>query len=251
MFHFETGRRIFRYKSASIKVSFSSSPPVDDGAHREPIVRNFFPATVFGEKTEANIEWNWMIPVTVGTSSVLPVDVSVKPQIGQKTTFKRGQRMEIRGIAYGYPNPKETNVVQWDLAENKLQKDGVPHLFQCAAIVLHDHEDFTADVTVKFATAMSVGSIDPRAWMMAGRPWTKDDPIMFKRDVVTEGISTLPELLNVDLSKLTDKQCQSLTPLPKEDEVRPIPSNADYIGAFDASKTILIRAIHSHCFHGS
>ena len=54
---------------------------------------------------------------------------------------------------------------------------------------------------------------------MTGRPWRKDDPILFCQDVVIEGVSTLPELANVDLAKLSEEQCQKLAPLPKEYQV--------------------------------
>jgi hypothetical protein len=212
VFHFELGTSVFRYKAASIKARFSA-----DGI-RQPVVARFFPVEAFGEKTAENVEWSWRVPVSIGSSSALPIDVSVNPEIGQKTSFIRGQRLEINGLTYGHPDDNDTNVVEWSLAENKLQKDGIPHYFHCAAIVLHD-ENFTADVIVKFTTGMGVGSIDPRAWIMTGRPWRKDDPILFCQDVVIEGVSTLPELANVDLAKLSEEQCRKLAPLPKEYQV--------------------------------
>lgn len=221
MFHAETGRRIFRYTSASIKVNFSSTPSHDDLPNREPIVRTFFPANAFGKRTEATVENKWEIPMTIGTSSLFPVDVRIEPKVGEKTTFKKGERMEICGFAYGCPNPRELNLVQWDVVENKLEKDGIPREIFCGAIVLHDRDEFMADVTVKVRTGMSLGSIDPRAWAMEGRPWTKDDPIFFKRHIITEGVDTLPWLEGVDLSTLTEEQCQALAPLPKEHQVRP------------------------------
>lgn len=230
VFHFDLGTPVFRYKSASIKVRFSAEET------RQPVVPRFFPVEAFGETTEENVEWSWRLPVHLGTSSALPIDISVKPEVGEKKTFVRGQRVEIKGLTYGYPDYNDTNVAEWSLAENKLQKAGIPHYFRCAAVVLHNGM-FKADVTVKFTTGLSVGSIDPRAWIMTGRPWNKDDPIVFNRDVVIEGVSPLSELENVDLAKLTDEQCQRLAPLPKEYQVYTSTSDAMLIsvGSLEAS----------------
>lgn len=215
-FHYATDIRIFRYTSASISINFSRT--VSDIPSREPIiVRNFFPAAVFGEASIENIQWNYDIPLVIGASP-LP-SVSRAPKVGRETTFTRTNRMEIRGIATGHPNPKETNVVQWYLSENKLQKTGIPHYFQCGVVVVYGQGEFKADVAVKVSTGLRVGSVDPRAWALKGFPWPKDDPILFDCATVTDGLDTLPQLRGMDLSTLTEEQCRNLAPLPAEYQV--------------------------------
>jgi len=217
-FHFQTSRKLFRYTSASIKITFSSIN-TDTIDHREPIVQKFFPAAVFGECVKEKLEWKWEVPLLFGTSSLLPVELGVHPKVGQHTTVERGQRAEIHGITFGYPNVQDANVVQWDLSENKAQQDGVPHYFPCAAIVLHERGEFKAEVTVKVSTALSIAGFDPRAWIMNAKPWSKDDPLHFDWSIVPEGVSTLAELRELDLSTLTEDQCKMLTPLPVEYQV--------------------------------
>jgi len=122
--------------------------------------------------------------------------------------------MKILGTVYGHPNARDTNVVQWNLVENKLQRDGIPDIFRCGVIVMHDQEEFIADVKVSFSTCSAL-----RQLIMNGMPWTKDHPIFFKRGEVTERVDALHEYAGRDLSTLTDEEYLRLAPMPTEFEV--------------------------------
>jgi hypothetical protein len=220
-FHFTKSPR-FRYKSADIKVTFSSTQSACEGERTpdlEPVVCGVVPERVYGEAIMETKKWRYEFPLSANTSSLLPLELGMQPSISSERSLVRGRRMEIHGSWYNDKSHSQDNIANWSIFENPADQNGIPHKFYCAAIVAHHDVEFQAEVEVKLSTGLKI-AVDPRSWGLAGRPWTKDDPIIFDCKVPV----TPPQLMGlgeVDLSKLREEQWRLLVPLVGDYEVPP------------------------------
>ena len=134
-------------------------------------------------------------------------------KIAKNSSFVRGARMRIQGFIgpSSSKHPKE-NYARWDLAENTLQKAGIPHDFCCGVIVAYTGERFEADVKFEFSVALAGG------WTFGGWPWNADDPLVFNmKDLNPVYLDEVRKSLkDRDLKDLTQVDFQKLAPLANE-----------------------------------
>jgi len=208
---------IFRYKSATIKITFRPTR-TQTGLRVDPIVRRIFPGRVYGNATKEKHRTGYEILPSVATGPPLPVQVGINAKAGWEVEKEVGRRMEIRGYTGTDDKHDDDNVAWWVVEENPADADGIPCDVSCAAIVLNHGLGFEANVSLKVKTGLAVGSIDPRYWLMSGIPWSKDDPLVFEPGDVPAKLR-LADLDDVDFSLLTEEQCRNLAPLPEEYQV--------------------------------
>jgi hypothetical protein len=223
------GRPLFRYKSAQIKLTFSSTRPEPDIERLEPVTCGSIPHTVYGEVIKATKVWRREISLTFKTSSLLPVELGIEPTIAHETTFVRGRRMEIHSSLYSDKFHRQDNIVLWNINENPLTKDGIPHEFSCAALVKHHNFEFQTEVELKLSAGLKI-VLDPRSWGIVARPWTKDDPIRFDLSIPSELI-LVPEPEETEFSRLSNDYWREL-----------VASSEEYVVPFICIFTIDVQA---------
>lgn len=208
-FHFN-GAPPFRYKSAQIKVTFASAPNtlgVKNVADENPVVCSFYPKQDSGDPTPQEVHSGYDISVPLTTGPLLPVTLGVKARLARDTKVVRTHRMTIRGATKS-DGARNHNVVMWKINENGADQDGIPHEFRCGVIVRYHQAEFRARVDLEFSARTL--SVDPRLLFLSGRPWTKDDPIIFDWSNPQGLESSLKELVGVDLSTLSDQDWESI-----------------------------------------
>ena len=208
-FH-SNGPSPFRYKSAQIKVTFASSPNtlgVTNVTDEKPVVCSFYPKQYSGDPTAQEVRSGYGISVPLTTGPLLPVTLGVKAHLARDTKIVRNHRATIRGATKS-DGARNHNVVMWKINENAAEKDGIPHEFHCEVIVRYPQAEFHARVDLEFSA--STLSVDPRLLFLSGRPWTKDDPIIFDWSNPRGLELSLKKLVGVDLSTLSDLEWESI-----------------------------------------
>ncbi|MBE7180030.1 MAG: hypothetical protein INR71_02285 [Terriglobus roseus] len=204
-FRFAEGNR---FKAAQILVTFdAASKKVDAGSGRRranaPVVRNFSPRKVYGQRSEESKAWHY----DVGLEAALPSGpASITPSIGagRESSFTREHHLEVIGKPWSSRDHLDFNQVVWTAHETKTQKHGIPDELNLAVVVQHDGP-FQAFVEAEGKVA---GNLALRAW-----PWDRRHPLLF--DGVTQ-IGKPPARTEFD--KLTAAEWRSLAPFTGEYE---------------------------------
>lgn len=191
-----------RFKSTEILVTFDSPSKTD--RKYGPIVRNFSPRKVYGQKNQENKSWHY----DVGVEAALPSGpASITPNIsgGKESSFTREHHLEVIGKPWSSKDHLDFNQVVWTAHETKTQKHGIPDELNLAMVVEHDGP-FQAFVELEGKVAHN---ITLRAW-----PWDKRRPLLF--DGVTSVGSKPP--FTTEFEKLTATQWRELAPYTGEYE---------------------------------
>lgn len=212
------GRPLFRYKSAQIKVIFaraSQEQKVQQKPQVQPMIWTRIPRTVYGESIQERVTWKIGVSSSIKIGPPLPVQFDVTPTIAREASFVRGRRMEIHAHTYADQKTGPCNVVIWNINENPLRKDGIPHYFSCAVLVKHNNHPFQAEIELKLSAGIKIVT-DPRSWGIVGRPWTKDDPLLFNDTTATPSVRDPRQR---DFSEFSDDDWRRLVELPEKHEV--------------------------------
>lgn len=225
-------QRKWRYTYAKITTTFATKikDPKYDIDHEGPYTLTMFPYTLFGDVSEEERSWNMEVAASLKASSGIIADGGVEAKSGREGSFTRGNRMQIQGfLVPSSSGHQKENVARWDLAENVIQKTGIPHDFCCGIIVACPGDRFEAAVNFEFSLGLA-GSWKFNAW-----PWDVDDPLIFEKNDLLKDLDQvyLEEMRDMlkdrDFKDLTEEDFQKLAPLPKEYHVSPFyPIIADF-----------------------
>lgn len=216
-FHF-TAKKIFRYTSAGIKFTFSSSASPETSLDIEPDVSDFYPWKVYGNAIMETKSWKFDTRTSAGRCSP-PAASSIPPSINNESEFTVGRRLEIHGMKQSKTtNRNQDNVCRWTIFENPATQHGIPDFFACAIVVFDNGQPFKVSVEVKAYASLEI-VVDPRSWGLVTHLW-KDDPLMFDGDAPLACLPPLPiQVEGSDWSKINEEQWQKLVPFPGEYEV--------------------------------
>ena len=180
-----------------------------------------FPYTVFGEVSEEERCWNMEVATSLKASAGVIAEGGVERKVGQDGFFVRGNRMQIQGfIGPSSSKQQKEDLGRWDIAENPIQKSGIPHDFCCGVIVACPGDRFEATLDFEFSLALA-GS-----WKFKALSWNVDDPLIFARndplkDLDQGYLEKIRGLLgDRDLKDLTEDDFKKLAPLPAEYHVQ-------------------------------
>ena len=211
--------RKWRYTYAKITATFAPkiADSKDNISHDRPYVFTIFPYTVFGAVSEEERHWNMEVSASLKASSGVIADGGLEAKVGKEGSFVRGNRLQIQGFlgTSSSKHPRE-DLVRWDLAENTLQKTGIPHDYCCGVIVQCPGNRFEAALDFEFSLALA-GS-----WKFKALPWDVDDPLIFNRSDPLMDLDQvyLEEmrgfLKDKDFKDLTEDDFLKLAPLPRE-----------------------------------
>lgn len=212
-------QRKWRYTYAKTTTTFATK--IDDSKHdlsRDgPYILIMFPYTVFGAVSEEERHWNMELSASLKASSGIIADGGLEATGGMDGSYVRGNRMQIQGFLGTSSNKQQReDLARWDMAENVIQKTGIPHDYCCGVIVQSPGDRFEAAVDFEFSLAIA-GSWKFKAW-----PWDVDDPLIFNKNDPLKGLDQvyLEEmrafLKDKDFKDLTKEDISKLAPLPKE-----------------------------------
>jgi hypothetical protein len=212
-------QRKWRYTYAKVTATFATKIKDQkyDTDHEGPYNYVMFPYSVFGNVSEEERRWNMEVTTSLKASSGIGVDGGVEAKGGKEGSFVRGNRMQIQGFLVPSSNQhQKENVARWDMAENVIQKAGIPHDFCCGVIVACPGDRFEASVDIEFSLALS-GSWKFNAW-----PWDVDEPLVFAKNDSLKDLDQvyLEEMRDIlkdrDFKDLTEEDFEKLAPLTKE-----------------------------------
>ena len=156
-----------RFTSARIIIEFTSR----QAGCSDPIVVNFGPKRLLGQKTEEDRRWlyagEFEAKINIG-----PFQVGPNLRAESEGSFTRTYTEVIKAKEWGDRNHKHPNTVKYLLKENKRQEGGIPDHLNATVVVIYD-SPFQAVVDVS-STAI---------FDLLARPWTKDDPVLFEPGV--------------------------------------------------------------------
>ena len=216
-------KRNWRYTNAKITATFATKvdDPKYDIGRDGPYILTTFPYTVFGEVSEEERRWNIELATSLKAGSGGIAEGGLEGSVGKEGSFVRGNRMQIQGfIGPSSSKQQKEDLGRWDVAENSIQKSGIPHDFCCGVIVACPGDRFEAILDFEFSLALT-GS-----WKFKALPWNVDDPLIFAKSdplkdldqVYLEEIRGL--LSDRDFKDLTEDDFKILAPLPAEYHVQ-------------------------------
>ena len=216
-------KRNWRYTTAKVTATFATKVKDPDSNINQdnPYILTIFPYTVFGDVSEEKRHWNMEIAGSLKASCGVIAEGGVDGKMGKDGSYVRGNRMQIQGFCGPSSSTQDKeDLGRWDIAENSLQKTGIPHDFCCGVIVGCPGDRFEAIVDLSFSLALT-GS-----WKFGAWPWNLDHPLVFAKKDSLEALNQtyLEEVRAIlggrDFKDLTEDDFQKLTPLPKEYHVR-------------------------------
>ena len=167
-FSFDSGNvETYRFTSARIIIEFTSR----QAGCSDPIVVNFGPKRLLGQKTEEDRRWLYAGAFEAKTN-IGPFEVGPNLRAESEGSFIRTYTEVIKATDWGDENHRHPNTVKYWLKENKRQKGGIPDRLNATVVVIYD-SPFQAVVDVS-STAI---------FDLLARPWTKDDPVLFEPGV--------------------------------------------------------------------
>jgi hypothetical protein len=171
-----------RFTYAEVEVTFEKALNIKDpllrstDASLDPVVANFAPKEILGlvkdreNKKSFEIEVPIVFQVPFGSAELLA-------KWSRETTLTEEGRFELHGdLAQDDEHDDGANSVAWDLAENKISKDGILRSFRGVVLLFYrPREAFWMHVSVKPVVSFS---LDPRRLFTKKLVREKDEPIL-------------------------------------------------------------------------
>ncbi|GAB7347479.1 hypothetical protein MBLNU459_g4390t1 [Dothideomycetes sp. NU459] len=171
-----------------------------------PALRNFFPRKIFGEAIEQEKKKTYTIAFDA-QASVAMMNVGPSISMSGESKSKITHRLKIEGEGWTEAEDDdditEDNAVFWTVQEQGGEaKQGIPNTLYVGFVVAHDRP-FQAEVQVRVKSPLSLGL------SLFGRPWSRDDPVIF------DGTEHAP-IQKKDFATLTTQELADLVPYEKE-----------------------------------
>jgi hypothetical protein len=180
-----------RFVFAKIHAKFSQvtdaqfTKPDSYDCGQDPVVKLYAPREVWGQSKVVQQKRTWALTVPV-VANIHGVQAGVTVNGGVEKNVDRDHRMNILGDTLSDDNHVSgDNEVQWNISENRAQRDGIPHGFTTAIIALLPSNGNKIQLDVK-VTPSVVFSINPLRLLQK-----KDEPLYLDRKT-TKGTSPLP-----------------------------------------------------------
>ena len=198
-FSFDSGNvKSCRFTSARIIIEFTSR----EADSSDPIVVNYGPKRLLGQKTEENRRWLYAGEFEA-KASIGPFEVGPTLRAESEGFFTRTYMEVIKANSWGDKSHKCPNTVKYWLKENKRQQGGIPEQLNATIVVIYEGP-FQAVVDVSSTVIFDI----------LAQPWTKDDPVLFE-----PGIEVGPPV--------RDSRDSEFSTLNEEDWRRIVTSNLD------------------------
>ena len=167
-FSFDSGNvKTCRFTSARIIIEFTSR----QADSSDPIVVNFGPKRLLGQKTEEDRRWLY-VGEFEAKANIGPFEVGPNLRAESEGSFTRTYMEVIKANKWGDKSHKYPNIVKYWLKENKRQEGGIPAQLNATVVVTYEGP-FQAIVDVSSTAVFD----------LLARPWTKDDPVLFEPGV--------------------------------------------------------------------
>ena len=167
-FSFNSGNmKTCRFTSARVIIEFTSR----QADSSDPIVVNFGPKRLLGQKTEEDRRWLY-VGEFEAKANIGPFSVGPNLRAESEGSFTKTYMEVVKANEWGDKSHKYPNTVKYWLKENKRQEGGIPDQINATIVVIYEGP-FQAVVDVS-STAI---------FDLLARPWTKDDPVLFEPGV--------------------------------------------------------------------
>ncbi|KAF2450804.1 hypothetical protein P171DRAFT_146811 [Karstenula rhodostoma CBS 690.94] len=144
-----------RFRAATIKVSvhtdFTSSDFEPEKGRYKPLcshprILKHAPELIYGAVSPENLQWNFNLSSSLGSSSLAPLSATLNPSGGVKKTYRVYDMMSIQGSLRVLKSPLGSDfdvddaMAVWTLEENLTQRSGLPREFDFVMLV-HKPDD--------------------------------------------------------------------------------------------------------------
>lgn len=210
MMRFQFNAKASRFTKATVQITFGRREEIDPEEAAD--IKAFGPKELLGERTVEQRQKHSGLTGTFGITN--PVTATLGPDVSRDSTFDKIHRRTV----WAYAKPEDvddqlTNQVTWKLTENKKDHgEGLGSVFRTVMVVRYNGP---------FQAAIDVSAHTSPDFFWLARPWTKDDPVLFREGYsYGEPLSleheprTFSDMTDVDWSEL-------LGPLRDEASVQP------------------------------